>query len=82
MREELGENLLWMQSTVLLGLVGVLYAPLGHMEWGFGRILGRDGVCFAAIPDLFWEMDLGFAFGTMCGVVRCPLRKLFQFCMT
>jgi len=53
MREELGGNLLWMQSTALLGLVGVLYTPLGHMEWGFGRILGRDGVCFAAIPDLF-----------------------------
>jgi hypothetical protein len=55
--------------------------PLGHTEWGFGRILGRGGVCFAAIPNLFWEMDLGFAFGTMCGVVRCPLRKLSQFCM-
>jgi hypothetical protein len=27
-------------------------------------------------------MDLGFAFETMCGVVRCPLRKLSQFCMT
>jgi len=48
-----------MKSTVLLRLVGVLYTSLGHTEWGFGRILGRDGVCFAAIPDLFWEMDLG-----------------------
>jgi len=52
-----------------LGWLVFFRPPLGHTEWGFGRILGRGGVCFAAIPDLSWEMDLGSVFGMMCGVV-------------
>jgi hypothetical protein len=77
MREKLGENLLWMQSMDLLGMVGVLLIPLGLTEWGFGRILGRDGVRFATIPDSCWEMDLGSVFGMMCGVVRCLCSRPF-----
>jgi hypothetical protein len=55
--------------------------PPGSHRVGLWKNIRNGGICYAAIPDLFWEMDLGFAFGTMCGVVRCPLRKLSQFCM-
>jgi len=56
--------------------------PLGLTEWGFGRTLGRGGVCFVAIPDLFWEIGPGSDFGMMSGVERCSSSKLSPFCMT
>jgi hypothetical protein len=64
------------------GWLVFLRPPLGLMEWGFGRTLGRGGVCFVAIPHLFWEMGPGLDFGMMCGAERCLPRKLSQFCMT
>jgi hypothetical protein len=62
-----------------LGWLVFFRPPLGLTEWGFGRILGSGEVCFVAIPDLFWEMDLGSVFGTMCGVMRCPLGSFPSF---
>jgi hypothetical protein len=73
---------MWMQSMVLRGLVGVPYTPMGLTEWGYGRTLGRGGVCLVAIPDLFWVMDPGTDSGMMCGAEKYPSRKLSQVCMT
>jgi hypothetical protein len=56
--------------------------PPDLTEWGFGRTLGRGGVCFAAILDLIWAMNPGSDYGMMCGAERCPSRKLSHFCMT
>lgn len=49
--------------------------PLGHMGWGYERILKGGGGCFLVIPDLSRKMAPRSNFGMICGVGRWPLRK-------
>jgi hypothetical protein len=55
--------------------------PLGRMEWDYGRILGGGGVRYLVTSDLSWEMGPRSDFGTMHGVVICPLEWLSRSCM-
>jgi hypothetical protein len=74
-RERHGGELLWILNLAGLGVGGVLLTPLGHMGWGYERILEGGGGCFLVIPDLSRKMAPRSNFGMICGVGRWPLRK-------
>jgi hypothetical protein len=76
MRERLGAKLLWTLNLVVLGASGLLIS-LGHLRWGFGRILGRGGGCFLTIPNLSREMGPRSNFGRNCAVWRDDPRGSF-----
>jgi hypothetical protein len=47
---------------------GVLTSLLGHMGWGYGRILEGVGENSLVIPNLRWEMAEGSNSSIICHV--------------
>lgn len=52
MREKLARKLWWIPNLAVYGVSGVLMSLLGHMGWGYERILGGVGESFQVILDL------------------------------
>ena len=56
----------WRRIVMEVG--GALSTLQGHMVWGFGSILVRDGGYFLVISNLIQGMNPILDFGMMCGV--------------
>jgi hypothetical protein len=56
--------------------------PPGSHGVGLWKYIRKGWSLFSSYTRLILGNGSKSVFGTMCGVVRCPSRKLSQFCMT
>jgi hypothetical protein len=68
LRERIGGEWWWILNMVVHGVGNVLLSLLECLEWGYGRILGKDGKNFRVLPDLRLEIDPGLALAMISGV--------------